>query len=68
MSVKNLYDIATQTHLETQPNFDLGSFQKYVPTMINIVKKLCTVWKSYPQLTGTHEKYYRCNSRWLLMI
>jgi deoxyribonuclease-4 len=51
ISVKNLYDSATQAHLEAEPGFNLESFQKYVPTMINIVKELCAVWKSYPQLS-----------------
>jgi deoxyribonuclease-4 len=64
--VKNLYDIATEAYMETQPEWDLKVFQKYVPNMINIVKELCAVWTSYPQLGGPIRYHMEYNYKELI--
>lgn len=50
---KNINDLVKEAYSETRPEFDLASFQKYIPTMVNIVKELSISWKTYPQLSGT---------------
>lgn len=49
---KNMNEVANQAYAETAPGFDLAPFQKYIPSMVNIVKELSIVWKTYPQLSG----------------
>lgn len=50
---KNFNEIVTGAYSEASPVFDLASFHKYIPSMVNMVKELSIAWQSYPQLTGT---------------
>lgn len=57
---KNMNEIAHLAYSEYPPTFEYSAVQKYIPSLVNMVKELSLSWKSYPQLNGTlqyHTEY-----------